>query len=332
MTASPPLTGPLVSIIIPCYNAERWVGEAIDSALAQTYRRIEVVVVDDGSTDGSLGVIDRHRGRVTAESGPNRGGNAARNRGLQLSHGEFIQWLDADDYLLPDKVERQVQHLQEQGADVVFGDWRDEHVDANGDRRPGPVVSAETSDVLFDLLRGRWTPHHAYLMRRRVVEAVEGWDEALPVLQDPDLLIRICIGGAKFVYQSGCHAVYRRHGDGTQSVRYRPHYPVVYAGIMERAGALLETAGLLTVRYRRALALSHFHVARNFYETDRDAYERHVRRTLELDPAFEPRESRLFNAVAGLVGLGPAERAAVAKRRWLRGLRGLVRGTRRGAR
>jgi glycosyltransferase involved in cell wall biosynthesis len=327
-----PATGPLVSVIIPCRDAERWVGEAIDSALAQTYRWTEVVVVDDGSTDGSLAVIEGYGERVRWESGPPRGGNAARNRGLRLSRGELIQWLDADDYLMQEKLERQVHHLRAQDADVVFGDWRDEHVDPRGGRRAGPVVSAESSDVLFDLLRGRWTPHHAYLMRRRAVEAVGGWDETLPVLQDPDLLIRVCIAGARFAYQPGCHAVYRRHGDGSHSARNRSHYPRVYAGIVERAGARLEAAGRLTAGYRRALALSHFHVARNFYETDRGAWAYHLRRTLELDPVFRPRESRLFNVVAGLLGLGPAERAAVAKRRWLRTVRGLVRSRRAGAR
>ena len=94
---------PLVSILIPCYNAERWVGQAIESALAQTWPNKEVIVVDDGSTDGSLEVIKSFGDRIKWETGPNRGGNVARNRLLELSHGEWIQYLDADDYLLPAK-------------------------------------------------------------------------------------------------------------------------------------------------------------------------------------------------------------------------------------
>ena len=85
---------PFVSILIPCFNAERWIAQAIESALAQTWPHKEVIVVDDGSTDGSLEVIRRFDGRVRWESGPNRGGNVARNRLLELSNGEWLQYLE----------------------------------------------------------------------------------------------------------------------------------------------------------------------------------------------------------------------------------------------
>src|SRR5438128_899411 len=100
---------PLVSILIPCYNAERWIGEAISSALAQTWSEKEIIVVDDGSTDGSLQQIRKFDGLVRWETGPNRGGNAARNRLLELAKGEWLQYLDADDYLLPDKIAKQME-------------------------------------------------------------------------------------------------------------------------------------------------------------------------------------------------------------------------------
>src|ERR1700734_3340325 len=99
---------PLVSILIPCFNAKQWIAQAIESALQQTWPEKEVIVVDDGSTDGSLGVIKRFEGRVRWETGPNRGGNQARNRLLELARGEWLQYLDADDYLLPDKVALQM--------------------------------------------------------------------------------------------------------------------------------------------------------------------------------------------------------------------------------
>ena len=75
-----PVTTPLISIVIPCYNAERYVGEAIRSALSQTYPNVEIIVIDDGSTDGSLDVIRSFGGAIRWETGPNRGGCAARNR------------------------------------------------------------------------------------------------------------------------------------------------------------------------------------------------------------------------------------------------------------
>ncbi len=98
-----------VSIIIPCYNAEKYVAEAIQSALDQTYPHCEVIVIDDGSTDGSLEVIKCFGDKIRWETGPNRGGCAARNRGLELAQGEWIQFLDADDLISAEKIERQME-------------------------------------------------------------------------------------------------------------------------------------------------------------------------------------------------------------------------------
>ena len=95
---------PMVSILIPCYNAQAWVRQSVESALNQTYPHKEVIVVDDGSTDGSLAVLREFGNSIQLETGPNRGGNAARNRLLALSKGKWLSYLDADDYLLPDKI------------------------------------------------------------------------------------------------------------------------------------------------------------------------------------------------------------------------------------
>jgi glycosyltransferase involved in cell wall biosynthesis len=111
----------LVSILIPCFNAERWIGQAIEGALVQTHASSEIIVVDDGSSDGSLDVIKGFGKHIRWESGPNRGGNAARNQLLALARGSWLQYLDADDYLLPDKIERQIAFLGEHpDADIVY--------------------------------------------------------------------------------------------------------------------------------------------------------------------------------------------------------------------
>src|SRR6185436_8211693 len=127
---------PLVSILIPCYNAERWIRQCIESALGQTYPNKEVIVVDDGSKDASLEVIKKFGDRIRWETGPNRGGNAARNRLLELARGEWRQYLDADDYLLPDKIAEQMEFLAaNSGADIVFSPVVLEHCSEIGTRR-----------------------------------------------------------------------------------------------------------------------------------------------------------------------------------------------------
>lgn len=112
MPAVPLPPEPVVSIIIPCYNARETIAEAIESALAQTWPRKEIIVIDDGSTDGSLEVIRSFGDRIRWHTQPNAGGSAARNQGLALARGECIQFLDSDDLLLPQCVEHKVAWLR----------------------------------------------------------------------------------------------------------------------------------------------------------------------------------------------------------------------------
>ena len=104
--------GPLVSVVIPAYNGERFLAEAIESALAQTYSAIEVIVVDDGSTDGTGAVIDRFGNSVRSLQQKNAGVSNTRNAGIAIAEGDLIALLDADDIWLPDKIERQVGALR----------------------------------------------------------------------------------------------------------------------------------------------------------------------------------------------------------------------------
>src|SRR5438876_12039612 len=100
---------PLVSILIPAYNSERWIAETIKSALNQTWPRKEIIVVDDGSRDQTLATARRFASKTVAViSQENQGASAARNKALQLCQGDYIQWLDADDLLAPDKIQRQM--------------------------------------------------------------------------------------------------------------------------------------------------------------------------------------------------------------------------------
>jgi glycosyltransferase involved in cell wall biosynthesis len=171
------------------------VGEAIESALGQSYSGVEVIVIDDGSTDGSADVIRSLGDRVRWESGPNRGACAARNRGIELAQGELIQFLDADDLLHPRKLERQTAAMAESGADLVFshgqlGDGTDPQDSKYKRRYDGG------DPVLFVL--GGVLPTLAPLHRRENLEAVGGFDENLPCAQERDLHLRLACSGLGF--------------------------------------------------------------------------------------------------------------------------------------
>lgn len=113
---------PLISVIIPVYNGERYLAEALESVLAQVYRPLEVVVVDDGSTDASAQVVKRFGESVTYLYQAQQGASVARNRGVVWSRGEFLAFLDADDLWVGDKLQRQMQMLLTDSAlAMVFG-------------------------------------------------------------------------------------------------------------------------------------------------------------------------------------------------------------------
>lgn len=192
------MTTPLVSIIIPCYNAEKYVGDAIRSALDQTYPNVEVIVIDDGSTDGSLEVIRSFGDAICWETGPNRGGCIARNRGVELASGELIQFLDADDLLHSNKLARQVPLMVDKVADLVFCD-REGYPINNPDRVRTYPISYCGNDVVVLCLTNFLTTL-APLHWKRVLLSVGGFREDLPSGQDYELQIRLAYAGVTFYH------------------------------------------------------------------------------------------------------------------------------------
>jgi glycosyltransferase involved in cell wall biosynthesis len=189
---------PRVSIIIPCFNGEGVVHDAIESALAQTYLEKEVIVVDDGSTDRSLEIINGFGTKVKSVTGPNQGGAAARNRGLSLASGEFVQFLDADDLLKPDKLAHQVPFLvANRSVDVVYSDWEQYETDV----RFGPricAVSHPSEDAVVLALQRQNIQTNAPIYRRETLERLGTFREDLPCCQERDLNLRLACNGAVF--------------------------------------------------------------------------------------------------------------------------------------
>ena len=121
--------GPLVSIVTPCYNMAKYLPETIKSVVSQDYPRIEHIVVDGGSTDGSLEILQRYRDRIRFSSNPDRGPSEAAYRGLRQANGEIVAWLNADDTYLPGAVRTAVGYLEAHpSVDVLYGEgwWIDE--------------------------------------------------------------------------------------------------------------------------------------------------------------------------------------------------------------
>jgi len=307
----------LVSVIIPCFNAEMWLREAIDSCLQQTYPEIEIVVIDDGSTDNSLEIIKSYGDKLIWESGSNRGGNYARNRGLALSSGEYIQYLDADDYILPEKIEREVRFLEETRADVVYGDWRyKRHLPDGTSVLEDIKVCGPKEDFLESLLADdRWVPPVALLFTRAAVANISGWDESLKVGQDRDFFIALALNRAKFLYQSGCYSIYRRPPQLTVTSLSKVRWLENHCLVLEKAERKLSQLGPLSTRYRKALATSYFFMAKDYKAIDHSQYLGLLEKTILLDPKFEGRGGVGYQLVQRLFGLRLAEKIQDFKQR-----------------
>jgi len=187
---------PLVSIIIPTYNYARYLRHAIDSALNQSYSNIEVIVVDDGSTDDTQQLLAEYGEKIRNVLQVNQGASAARNRGIREACGEYIAFLDADDTYRKDNITEKVNFLREHRQYAwCYSNWA--WVDADGvvyrlgsDHVHTLAHLKADGDVLSLTLQGYELQTNMFLFSRAVIESVGGFDERMAVLEDHDLFIR----------------------------------------------------------------------------------------------------------------------------------------------
>lgn len=182
---------PLVSVIIPTRDRRRLVTRAVASVRSQTYPHMEIIVVDDGSSDGTAEVMAEHGDVTLIRLEPAIGGAAARNRGIRASQGELVAFLDSDDEWLPRKIERQVALLTaSERLGAVY--CRHLHHDDATDRRGLARSELYRGDITHHLLTGRCPRTVSlFLVRRAALDSVEGFDEDLRGFQDTDLWIRM---------------------------------------------------------------------------------------------------------------------------------------------
>jgi glycosyltransferase involved in cell wall biosynthesis len=212
--------GPWVDVIIPCYNQGHFLAEAIESVLGQTYPRARAIVIDDGSTDNTREVAGRYTERVRYVWKENAGLPAARNSGIMEADGEFLLFLDSDDYLRPNMLERQITVACTAPAGAVFhGGWED--VDVEG--RSLARFEAETlpADTFHAIMGGCPYPCHVVMIRRDLFANVGLFDTGLRSCEDWDMWLRIAAAGHRFVAVPGAIAAYRRYPGSMSKNRER---------------------------------------------------------------------------------------------------------------
>lgn len=184
---------PKVSVVIPTYNYGRYVGEAVESVLKQSFQDLEVIVVDDGSTDDTRERLERFRGRIRYIYQQNKGLSVARNTGIRAAHGAYVAFLDSDDLWLPEKLALQVPILdtrQQVGmvyTDVqFFNDQTKAIIGTHGPKDPHPSGRILSQLVLWNVI-----PSPTPLVRRSIFDRAGLFDENLTASEDWDLWIRI---------------------------------------------------------------------------------------------------------------------------------------------
>ncbi len=204
----------LISVIMPCYNAEPYLREAVDSVLNQSYRDIELIIVDDGSTDRSREILESYAGRIKVLSQANQGPYTARNYGASQAVGSYIAFLDADDWWNLDCMEKMHAELEKDtNAALAYCGWQNIGV-VGGRGAPYVPPDYELEDKAVRFLRAAapW-PIHAALVRRKVFDAVGGFDLDLPTCMDYDLWLRIAVARPIRLVPE-VMAFYRHHASG----------------------------------------------------------------------------------------------------------------------
>jgi glycosyltransferase involved in cell wall biosynthesis len=246
----------LCSVVVAAYNVERYVGPAVESALSQTYSEVEVIVVNDGSTDDTGAALEPFRGRIRYVEQPNKGLAAARNRGLREASGEYVAILDADDLWLPNRLERVIGFLEDR-PDIGFATSDAFFLsDASSERRryydelPGGFRARDQAYWILDynFILGM------AVVRRSLFARYGIFDETLRTSEDWDLWIRFILGGERAGLLDEPLAYYRRRPGALSLDERRIIEDALF--IVERAVSrpeVREIPRLGTTLYRRGL-------------------------------------------------------------------------------
>jgi glycosyltransferase involved in cell wall biosynthesis len=300
---------PLVSILIPCFNAEPWLAETLESALAQTWPNREIIVVDDGSTDGSLALAKGFGPRgVQVVTQPKAGAAAARNASLKLARGDFVQFLDADDLLAPDKIERQVRLLEKHSDCIATCAWgRFTQTAAAAPLSEPPTLWRDLAPVDWLVLAAEHNLMMAtatWLLPRAIVDRMGPWDTThrSNPLDDMDYFDRARAACRAILFCPDTRTYYRSELPGSLSrMRSEAAWEAISTTLHRSADLLLKMEDSPRTRHAAATLLQRY--IYESYPARPELAAAAARRVLELGgtdlpPEFGPARRQL----AALVG------------------------------
>lgn len=203
----------MIDAIIPAYNAKNTLTSTIESVLSQA-AITRVIVVDDGSTDHTLELAKSFAPAVKTITGPNRGVSVARNKGILETNGDWVQFVDSDDLLAPETIQKRLEVARSTGADVIVSNWAEfgskDCIEKPKNRvRMADWARLKSEGAELACATSFWAPPAAILYKRKVVQSIGGFREDLPVIQDARFLFDAARNGATFAHANHTGAFYR---------------------------------------------------------------------------------------------------------------------------
>lgn len=260
---------PLVSVIIPSYNCEKFIADTIESVLAQDYQNIELLVIDDGSTDNTQKIVKQYSNKLRLIIQPNSGVCRARNRGIAEAKGDFICLMDHDDYWYPDKISAQINAFKKYPeAGIVYSEFKLWYPNTDGIfPLPTDIADLYFGDDLDESLSG-WIYHQLLLdcwvltstamIRADLFNIYGNFDENLPYSEDWDLWLRFS-NHVQFIKLKKTTTLYRQHGNqGNKKLRNIDYRTILLSNAKKKWGLCSRDNRCITEwQFRRQLAEYH---------------------------------------------------------------------------
>lgn len=299
---------PIITIGIPCFNSERWVKSCIESALNQTWPNKDIIVVDDGSTDSSAVILKEFGDSIRTLFTNHQGANHARNQILRHARGEWIQYLDADDCLLPDKLSRQWEEISApRECDMIYSPVL---IEEAGKRVESPIDTR--LDVYAQWISWQLPQTGGGLWRKSSLEKINGWNETMPCCQEHELYMRAIKEGMTFRFAPSANAVYRVWSDETLCRRDPRLVIETKTSLIDDLREWMAVRGVWTEQHQAIAGQACLEMARTMAKWDIDAATRYYadRKQRNLINPEGPAAPFTYKFACRLLGFAGAEKLA----------------------
>lgn len=278
----------LVTIIVPFYNSESYIKSTLDSAVGQTLGSKEIIAIDDGSTDNSVQIAVNYSSKnLRTFIQPSNGASSARNYGFNIAKGDYIQFLDSDDILAPDKIQKQLKRLTLEGDDVIAsGPFINFRKDINEDTYHPDNGCRDFENPIDWLIESMWDramfPPVVWLTPRKLIEEAGPWNESLSYNDDSEFFARVLLKARKIVFCEDAVSYYRRGNPASLGSRKDRK-----ARISELESLNLVTSHMLnhedSLRVREACAYKYRKLIYSLYPYHKDLIEKAEQKLKDLN-------------------------------------------------